>query len=809
MHRLVIGYTLLLFSAPLWCQFVPNRYIVELADPPAIAAAARSASAQQQAGAALTRGSGKAPLREEALRQRDAVRSRQQAVRAKVIDAGAQVLDSIDLVGNALFVRTDKAGAAKLASLDGVRRVSQVRLFKPNLDRAVLVHHVDQVWARVGLDKAGQGVKIAIIDSGVDVGHPGMQDSSFTPPDGFPKFDTAADKNFTNNKVIVARSYVSLLSSRDPDLSARDHVGHGTALAMIAAGVTNTGPLGPITGVAPRAYIGSYKIFGTPTFNDSATDDAILKAIEEAVADGMDILSMSFGSNLAPRLADDVDVVAVENAAALGVITVAAAGNEGPDFTSISSPGTAPSAIAVGAIHNARTFSPSTTVTGFPAITTVNSSRPGTAPVSGPLVDVTTLDPTGFVCSALPAGSLSGKIPLILRGVCTFETKLLAAARAGAAGALVYTDEARPDPISMEVGTATLPAQMLSYADGVAIKQAIAAAAGGDSLQASLDFTVRAIDVDPSRMADFSSAGPNVDLGIKPEVVAVGTDFYTATQSFDARGDMYDRTGYTVVDGTSFATPFVAGMAALVKSSKPGLTVAQYRSLIINTAAPMPKFQAQVSGAGMADADAAQRTTITASPAVIGLGASDGSPSQNTNVEIRNIDGADDTYAVTVEPQGGSSVAPAVDNSTLAVAGGSAANLQVSWTGAGLLPGTYQGYIVLRGASSGNVLRIPYWHAVKSDAASVTALWIDTAARAFSLDQEAIYFRILDASGVPLLNVAPQVRVVSGSATLVGVNSIDDDLPGVYSIDLRFGSTSVSSVVEIRAGNAVTQITIP
>jgi minor extracellular serine protease Vpr len=288
------------------------------------------------------------------------------------------------------------------------------------------------------------------------------------------------------------------------------------------------------------------------------------------------------------------------------------------------------------------------------------------------------------------------------------------AARAGAVGALVYTHEFEPEAITMSGLDATaLPAQMLSYADGLMVKNTLA---GGGDIQATLDFETHAVLVDPNRMSSFSSAGPSVDLGVKPEVVAVGTDFYTATQTFDTRGDMYTRSGYIVVDGTSFSTPFVAGVAALLKSTRPGLTVDQYRSLIINSANPLPAFRAQVSGTGMVDAAAADRMTVTASPAVIGLGAGDGNPSASRDVTITNLTEADDTYAVSVEPKAGGDTAPTVDAASLQLIGtGSTARLNVNLSREGLAPGTYEGFVVLQGAASGTVLRIPYWYAVKSE----------------------------------------------------------------------------------------------
>ena len=99
----------------------------------------------------------------------------------------------------------------------------------------------------VGIDNAGAGMKIGIIDTGIDSSHPAFQDPSLAIPDGFPHVNSNADVANTNNKVIVARSYASLFARRDPDTSARDHVGHGTATSMAAAGVTNAGrwPLSP------------------------------------------------------------------------------------------------------------------------------------------------------------------------------------------------------------------------------------------------------------------------------------------------------------------------------------------------------------------------------------------------------------------------------------------------------------------------------------------------------------------------------------------------------------------------------------
>src|ERR1019366_6169907 len=173
-----------------------------------------------------------------------------------------------------------------------------------------------------GSANAGAGIKIGIIDSGIDQNHPGFQDLTLKVPTGFPKCDVPSNCAFTNNKVIVARSYVALDSYTDTppvpdpiystpdDTTPRDRVGHGTAIAMIAAGVQNTGPQATIQGVAPKAFLGNYKIFGSPGVNDYALYHAFEAALQDAIADGMDVVTLSLSEGNMPNSGPlDVDPV--------------------------------------------------------------------------------------------------------------------------------------------------------------------------------------------------------------------------------------------------------------------------------------------------------------------------------------------------------------------------------------------------------------------------------------------------------------------------------------------------------------------
>jgi subtilisin family serine protease len=756
--------------------------------------------------------SGRAAMRSAAAASHRAmVRAGQQQLRRLLEARRGVVLGSVDTVANALFVQAADGSAADLASLPGVKRVHPVRMMHMVLDRAVVLHRVTDAWNRIGADTAGAGVKIAIIDSGIDSGHAGFQDPSLSPPDlTFPRATDAADLAYTNNKIIVARSYVSMLPNRDPDLSARDRFGHGTALAMVAAGVRNAGPLATITGVAPKAYLGNYKVFGTPGFNDGASDDAILKALDDAVADGMDIINLSLGGDLAPRLEDDLDAQAVERAVQAGVIVVVAAGNNGPDLNTISSPATAHSAISVGATTNDRTFAASVEVPGLASFTALVGDMPApAAPVTGAIADVASLDGSGLACGALPPDSLAGKVALILRGTCTFETKANNVQRAGAVAALIYAAADAPGPISMALGAATLPAEMISYGDGAVIRQSLAS----QPLTATLRFALGAVPVAANRLTDFSAAGPNVDLGIKPDLTAVGGDIYVATQSFDPRGDMYDPSGYILVDGTSFSTPLVAGAAALLKAARPGLTVDQYRSLLIDTAAAAEdrtgaSAAVQQTGGGLLDADAALTSTVAANPVSLSLGAGGGTAALTKTLTLTNLGNNDETFTITVQPRTGGA-APEISNSTVPLAPGASAAVAVTLNLSGAEPGAYEGYLAISGSASGTAAKVPYWYAAASGTPALVSVLDSTAGgRRGRTLRDAILFRLIESSGINAAGTQPEVTVVSGGGSVVGVHSYDSDVPGLFGVDVQLGLNAGINVFRIQAGGAVTEVSI-
>src|SRR5262249_53215762 len=151
--------------------------------------------------------------------------------------------------------------------------------------------------------------------------------------------------------------------------------------------------------------------------SSGAPTNLILKAMDDAVADGMDILNLSLGLFPAPRPSQDILVSAVENASAAGVLVVIAAGNDGSDPNTMSTPATAPSAISVGSTPNDRVFAGSLRAGGQMLAALPGNGTNSSAPITGPLADVAQFDPTGLACTSLPPGSLSGTVALTLRGI--------------------------------------------------------------------------------------------------------------------------------------------------------------------------------------------------------------------------------------------------------------------------------------------------------------------------------------------------------------------------------------------------------
>ncbi|MCX6594665.1 MAG: S8 family serine peptidase [Acidobacteria bacterium] len=792
--------SLFLVLLPLCAQVVPGRYLVEL-DTPSVLEAATTAEPGSAAGLPNTLRNARTVMAgRAAIEQRATVQRQQANFRRQLEASGIQVLGQLDTLANAISVRMTATDAARLASQAGVKRVVAVYQRRALLDRAAQIHRVSQVWQALGgADNAGAGVKIGIIDTGIDPDHPAMKDATLTMPEGFPKTRREADKAVITSKIIAARSYDDLYDIAGAT-SARDMDGHGTGVAMSAAGAPVKANFAQMSGMAPKAFLGAYRVFNYE--DGGATDDVVMVALEDALKDGMDVINMSLGSLLSSRDIDGIYQDFAKRASAAGVVIVAAAGNEGPGPMTAGAPATAPDIISVAASVNDRTFRFPVSVGGITAFGVLSDGPNAVDAISGTLVDVQKLDGDGLACKALPADSLKGQIAFILRGSCFFEDKVNNAAAAGATAALIYTTPANPRAATFTIQSATLPTIMINYTEGVAIKSSL----NQGTQSARLGFNGEPVDVDSRQMASFSSRGPSQYLTIKPEITAVGQAVYTAAGRADPNSNSYNASGYIVTNGTSFSSPIVAGAVATLRGGRPGLTAAQYRSLIINGASVFTPststqpFTVASTGAGLLNLENSLRSPLASSVVSLALGtAPSGNFEVSKDVAISNLGTEADQVKVEVLPRDGT-VAPAASVASLTIAPGDTGTFSVGLQATGLPTGIYQGTVQLT-STIGTTLRIPYWFAVPSQQATTYTVLDQTPASPKVGQEVQLVIRVFDTTGLPVMTDQFAVRPISAGATAQVPANLDSEVPGTYLVRVKLADAGLNNTFALELGS--------
>src|SRR5207342_623533 len=250
-----------------------------------------------------------------------------------------------------LAVRLPQSEVDRLQSVDGVTKVYPNVSYHAMRTTTPSFIGAPALWGP-RLSSAGQGVKIGIIDDGVDRVHPYFSARGYKMPRGFPK----GNKRFTDAKVIVARAFAPRAPKWKYARRPYDPLNseHATHVAGIAAGNyrTRAGATRRVSGVAPKAYLGNYKVLTIPDgdFGLNGNSAEIVAGIEAAVRDGMDVINLSLGeAEIDPSR--DIVARALDGAAAAGVVPVVAAGNDYEDLGagSVTSPGSSASAITAAA----------------------------------------------------------------------------------------------------------------------------------------------------------------------------------------------------------------------------------------------------------------------------------------------------------------------------------------------------------------------------------------------------------------------------------------------------------------------------
>ena len=574
---------------------------------------------------------------------------------------GAQKIYSYRFGLNGFAARMSTAQAQKLEGLPEVLNVweDEIRPMATRYSPTFLGLFDTDIGLRSkeGLD--GDGVIIGVIDSGVAPEHPALRDMREADRPGlcrsrwaetllgrwlcrrFTKlpdtlvFEAPEDWNGAcdvgeqfaetdcNNKLIGARWYLDgALESGpiDPNeiRSARDVDGHGTHTATTAAGNRSSASIfgtliGDVEGIAPKARVAAYKACWLRPGDTRASCNTsdLANAIDAAVADGVDIISYSIGSSLKRITApDDIALMAATKA---GVLTVVAAGNEGPNPGTIGSPAGGPWVITAAASSRegqssveALQINTPASLAGKYATREANFTPPlqDNDPIEASLIlvddnDVTlpggSTGTTTDACQALVNGDdVSGNIAFIQRTGCLFEDMVKNAADAGAIAAVVYNNAGDPIVMHGSEGLSDIPALMIGQADANLI---LAELDAGNDVTAVLDKSFLLTTGDTGNvMASFSARGPApVPDILKPDVTAPGINIlagFTPDAANVAAGE-----NYAFLSGTSMSTPHVAGAAALILQAHPTWTPSALKSALMTTARQDVK-----ASAGLADA---------------------------------------------------------------------------------------------------------------------------------------------------------------------------------------------------------------
>ena len=593
--------------------------------------------------------------------------------------------------------------------------------------------------AQSDLGYTGEGIKVAVMDTGIDYDHPdlgGCFGSGCRVAFGFDFVgdDFNADPNDPGFNPIPT-----------PDDDPDDCQGHGTHVAGIV------GANGAVVGVAPEATLGAYRVFGC---EGSTTSDIMIAAMERALADGMDVLNMSIGSSF--QWPQYPTAQASDRLVNQGMVVVASIGNSGASGTySAGAPGVGKKVIGVASFDNTHSFQPYFEVNGT-KISYNGMSFALPAPTSGTEEIVF----VGRGCNGdAYLADPAGKVALIERGACSFNEKATNALAAGATAAVVHNNN--PGNFNGTLGTPVAIATVsVSQDDGLFIRSQVA--------PVMMTWTDQ-MDSFPSPtgglISSFSAYGLAPDLSLKPDIGAPGGSIFSTY--------VMEKSNYATLGGTSMASPHTAGAAALLLQAHPRTPAQKVRRILQNSADPAfwtlnpgIGFYDSVhrQGAGMLDVDDAILATTVIEPGKISLGESEGGPAVHT-VTLENKGPTDVTYDLSEEwwsiattgtfaadlgfwLSNGFLVMPP---SVLVPAGGEA-SVDVTFvppTGPGL--STYGGYIAFTPQGGGQEYRVPY--------------------AGFDGDYQAV--RVLDANpfGLPfVINPAPSYTMVGGDIPDFWVN---------------------------------------
>ncbi len=594
-------------------------------------------------------------------------------------------------------------------------------LYQPTMDFSDPLIGADQAWNQLvpsatdlaalysGLYTSLADIKVGVIDSGILDTHPFIASCRADNPvvhrgpyfSGLPFGVPIVETHGTH----VAGTIGGCLMTDEPDL--------GGGLLMPYA--TSTSSLGHLSGVAPGVTLYDYNVFpgmgvGYYRKQGSAFSHDIMAAVEDSVRDGMNVISLSLGGGV--QGPNDLLSQAIDDAVDAGVVAVIAAGNAGPGYMTVESPGNAANAITVAAASDPHFAGlpvspdgkgPYAGIPGdFGQFTgTVTASYIATTPADG--------------CSQITNG-VSGDIFVIKRGTCSFSVKIRNAQQQGAIGVVMLNNQPG-DPIVMGQdglpNQPTIPAVMVSQTDGANFGASGSIVIQGANIQ---EFVSPYADV----LASFSGRGPTpYNFLLKPDVTAPGVNVLSSVFSVDLSGAAPVYTPYyAFFQGTSMATPHVTGSVALLLAQHPDWTPAEVKSAVVNTAKRPVWSTVQMNadtsalsrGGGRVDVPAATATPVAISPASLSFGITMGNAPIMGSIPVA-FTGLGAAASCSLTLTGGGAAALSVSASTVSVpASGTAGVTATLDAGRGAPVGFYTGDLVAACTAAGatTTLRVPF-----------------------------------------------------------------------------------------------------
>jgi subtilisin family serine protease len=553
------------------------------------------------------------------------------AFRSAAKKAGLEYTEryAFDQLWNGLSVSIEPDSLSKLARIPGVKALYPVVSFsvpeptiaKPNLGTALAMTGADVAQSDLGY--TGDGIKVAVMDTGIDYDHPDLGGCFGDGCRVAYGFDLVGD-DFNADSTDPGFNPIPT-----PDDDPDDCQGHGTHVAGIV------GANGAVVGVAPEATLGAYRVFGC---EGSTFADIMIAAMEMALADGMDVLNMSIGSTY--QWPQYPTAQASDRLVNQGMVVVASIGNSGATGTySAGAPGVGKKVIGVASFDNTHSFQPYFEVNGT-KISYNGMSFALPAPTSGTEEIVF----VGRGCNGdAYLADPAGKVALIERGACSFNEKATNALAAGATAAVVHNNN--PGNFNGTLGTPVAIATVsVSQDDGLFIRSQVA--------PVMMTWTDQ-MDSFPSPtgglISSFSAYGLAPDLSLKPDIGAPGGSIFSTY--------VMEKSNYATLGGTSMASPHTAGAAALLLQAHPRTPAQKVRRILQNSADPAfwtlnpgIGFYDSVhrQGAGMLDVDDAILATTVIEPGKISLGESEGGPAVHT-VTLENNGPTDVTYDLSEE----------------------------------------------------------------------------------------------------------------------------------------------------------------